>query len=94
MAKRITQRKSVLAACAEYDRLGRERFLETYGFGANTRWVVRIGRVDYDSGVAYGYEHSGHGPLRHEEFNGGIGSGAAAWQLKQLGFEVVETAVR
>jgi 5-methylcytosine-specific restriction protein A len=57
----------VLKACAEYDRLGQQRFLDTYGFGEATQYLLRVGERLYDStaivGVAYGHEHPDEGVL-------------------------------
>ncbi len=86
----MTNREAVLSATAEADRLGREVFLERYGFRPAREYLLVVGGKDYDSkaiaGVAYGYEHPGHGPLRSAEFSGGEGQ-AARW-LRDLGFEV------
>ncbi|MGH9244039.1 MAG: hypothetical protein ACRD29_06935 [Acidimicrobiales bacterium] len=83
----------MLKACAEYDHLGQQRFLDTYGFGEATRYLLRVGDRLYDSkaivGVAYGYEHPGEGVLDWHDFSGGVSTGAAAWQLQRLGFEIV-----
>ena len=96
MAPALRDRASVLKACAEYDRLGRYRFLERYEFGEATRYFLRLNDKLYDSkaivGVAYGYEHPGDGVLDCHDFSGGVSTGAAAWQLKRLGFEIVERA--
>jgi hypothetical protein len=45
----IKGRKEVLDAIAEFDRLGRDRFLEKYKFGpSRSYWLVRQGK-QYDS---------------------------------------------
>ena len=97
MAPSLRDRSSVLRACAEHDRLGQQAFLEAYGFGEATRYLLRVDGRLYDSkaivGVAYGYEHPSEGPLGCHEFSGGVSTGAAAWQLKRLGFEIVERPV-
>lgn len=94
MAPRLRSGDAVRKAAAEYDRLGQRRFLDTYGFGEATRYLVRIDGKTYDSkaivGVAYAYEHPGERPLGSHDFSGGISTGAAAWQLQKLGFEIVE----
>lgn len=93
MAPRLRERASVLRACEEYDRLGQHAFLETYGFGEATHYLLRVGdRLYYSKaivGVAYSYEHPNEGVLGCHEFSGGVSTGAAAWQLQRLGFEIV-----
>lgn len=94
--KRLRQRESVLRACSDYDRIGQERFLERHGFGEATKYLLRVDGRLYDSkaivGVAYGFEHPAEGVLSAHEFSGGLSSGAAAWQLDRLGFEIVTKA--
>lgn len=94
MAPRLRSGDAVRKAASECDRLGRQRFLDTYGFAEATRYLVRIDGKNYDSkaivGVAYGYEHPGEGPLGAHDFSGGVSTGAAAWQLAKLGFEIIE----
>ena len=68
-------RQSVLQSIAEYDRLGREEFLNQYGFGkAKTTWLVYAGQ-SYDSkaiiGVAHKYARPDDGPLTYNVFHGG-----------------------
>ncbi len=74
----------------EYDALGRDAFLEKYGYRpAQTYFVVREGRL-YDSkaiaGVAVGKEHTDRGPLSSDEFSGGTSTVRA--KLEGLGFTV------
>ena len=84
----------MLRACAEYDRVGQDRFLSEHGFGVATRYLLRVDGRLYDSkaivGVAYGLENPGEGTLDSGSLSGGVSAGAAAWQLRRLGFEVVE----
>lgn len=90
---RLTTTGSVRRAVAEYARLGRERFLETYGFGASRRYLLRLDGRLYESkaivGVAFKYETS-DGPLRASQFSGGLGAMGAARQLQDLGFEIID----
>jgi hypothetical protein len=86
----ISSRPAILAAVAEYDLLGRESFLEKYGFGrSHAYYLIHDGR-EYDSkaivGVAHGFQFPNLGPLCRTEFSGG----AATVQvlLERLGFEV------
>lgn len=82
-----------MRACAEYDRLGQQRFLEQHRFGEATKYLLRVDGRLYDSkaivGVAYSYEHPAEGVLSAHDFSGGMSSGAAAWQPELLGFEIV-----
>ena len=94
---RLTTTGSVRRAVAEYDRLGRDRFLDTYGFGTSRRYFLRLDGKLYESkaivGVAYGYEHPDEGLLTSAQFTGGVGPSGAATQLQQLGFEIVDRPV-
>ena len=74
MALRELSRREILQAVAEYDRLGQDRFLEKYGFGAaRSYWLVADGKT-YDSkaivGAAHGYL-PGREPLAAYDFSGG-----------------------
>lgn len=86
----LTSRDAVLRAMAEYDGLGREEFLERYGFGHAKQWkIVHEGR-EYDQkaiyGVAWGFEHPDVGPLQTDDLTGGETSTIP--QLRKLGFAV------
>jgi hypothetical protein len=87
----LTSREAVESALDEFDVLGRDAFLQKYGFGRSRRYFVRRGGKHYDSkaivGAAVGFEHPEDGPMPHTEFAGGE-HGAKA-KLEQLGFEVV-----
>lgn len=93
MPEQLRSREAVLRAVQEFDAVGRMRFLDTYGFRPAKRYLLRVGGQLYDSkaivGAAYGYEHPNRGPLRSEEFTGGIVGAGAARQLLRLGFEIV-----
>jgi hypothetical protein len=86
----IQTRDSVILAIKECDQLGRERFLEKYGFRPAKRYFLTYNAKHYDSkaivGVAYGYENPEEGPLKASSFSGG----AATVQrcLEQLEFEI------
>ena len=89
----LTSRGAVLQAIAEYDRVGREEFLNRYGFGGSTRYqLIHEGRR-YESkaiaGAAFGVQFPERGPLRSEEFNGGV---QTTGPLERLGFEIAPTA--
>lgn len=86
----ITSREPVLAAIKEYDRIGRDPFLEKYGFGGFCRyWLVRDGNR-YDSkavvGAAHGYARPDLGPMQAHDFSGGAAT--VKRTLEQLGFQV------
>lgn len=82
---------AILQAIAEFDRLGREAFLQTYGFAPARRYWIRYGGKAYDSkaivGVAHGYLPR-HSRLRAAEFSGGVDHAVAV--LRHLGFDVTE----
>jgi len=85
----LTSREAVLAAIRECDELGRDRFLEKYGFRPARRFrLIHDGKI-YDSkaiaGVAYGYQFPDHGPLKFSEFSGGEETVRPV--LERMGFE-------
>ncbi|GAB3173349.1 hypothetical protein [Streptomyces incanus] len=47
-------RSAVLQAVAEYDRLGRDAFLERYGFGPSRSYLLEIDGKEYDSKAIVG----------------------------------------
>jgi putative restriction endonuclease len=86
----IKGRKEVLHAIAEFDRLGRDRFLEKYKFGpSRSYWLVHQGK-QYDSkaiiGAARGYARPDLGPMTADEFSGG--EATVRRKLEELGFAV------
>src|ERR1700704_49226 len=87
----LTSRLAVESALDEFDALGREAFLDKYGFGRARRYFVRRDGNYYDSkaiaGAAVGFEHPDRGPLANTEFSGGE-QGAKA-RLEELGFDVI-----
>ena len=73
--RQVTDRDAVLQAMAEYDALGREVFIQLYGYGrARDYFIPHDGKL-YDSkpiiGVAFAYQHKGAKPLRYNDFSGG-----------------------
>lgn len=78
----------VLAAIAECDDLGRDAFLDTYGFGRARGYFLVHEDRRYDLEAIAGVSHRGVDgqPLRPEEFSGGRES--VARQLIRLGFKV------
>jgi hypothetical protein len=84
----LTSRQAVLDAIGEWDTLGRDRFLERYGYGPAKSFFVQHDGKLYDSkaliGVAVGKQFPDRGPLRNNEFSGGEG---VKQKLQSLGFE-------
>lgn len=92
----IQDPRSVLAATAEFDAIGREAFLAKYGFRqAREYFLVHAGKA-YDSkaivGAAHGYEFPARGPLTAKQFSGG--EATVERKLSQLGFHVERRTVR
>lgn len=91
----LTSVKAVVDAMAEFDAVGREAFMATYGYGLHTRYVVEHEGRRYDAkalaGVAIGYQLPEHGPLTNRQLSGGVD--AANGQLTRLGFRIVDTAL-
>ncbi len=75
---------------AEFDELGRDRFLAKYGFGRSSSYFLLEDGRRYDSkaiiGAAHGFEHPEVGPLRSGDFSGG--EATVRRKLESLGFEV------
>jgi 5-methylcytosine-specific restriction enzyme A len=80
---------SVLAAVAEFDRLGREAFLKATGFGPARAYFLRHDGKLYDSKAIVGYAHgvSTGVPLGPKDFSGG--DKTVAQRLETLGFTVL-----
>lgn len=91
MALTDITRSAVEQAIEEYDRLGRDAFLERYGFGRARRYVLVHGGNHYDSkaiaGAAHGYL-PGQRPLAAAEFSGGAQH--VVRLLKGLGFQMAD----
>ena len=88
----LTDPNAVKAAMAEFDSLGREAFLKTYGYGEARRYVIRSeDGSSYDSkaiaGVAHGYQFPEAGPLAAAEFSGG--EATVTTKLYDLGFKII-----
>jgi 5-methylcytosine-specific restriction protein B len=86
----VTDPDAVLAAIREADELGREPFLEKYGFGESRQYFLRYDGKLYDSkailGAAHGYQHPELGSLTSHDFSGG--ERTVQRQLEKLGFNV------
>ena len=74
---------------AEFDEIGRDAFLEKYGFGPAREYVVVEDGREYDSkallGAAYQHQFRGEEPLRSQDFSGGDETRGV---LEHLGFAV------
>lgn len=85
-------RQSVLAALAEYDEMGRDRFLSKYGFKPSRRYLLEHEGRRYDSkaiaGAAFGHVRGASSPLRWDEFSGGVATVVPL--MRRLGFAVSE----
>jgi hypothetical protein len=86
----LSERSAVLSAMAEYDELGREEFLDRYGYGPSRSYFLEHDGKEYDSkaiaGVAVGKQFPSEGPLRKDQFSGGDATVRA--KLESLGFRV------
>lgn len=84
---------SIIAACDEYDDLGKTKFLKKYGFGISKKYHLLHEGKFYDSkavvGAAHGYLEGNAEPLHNTEFSGG--QQHAVQVLENLGFEVVDS---
>jgi hypothetical protein len=80
----------VLAAVAEFDRIGRDAFLARYEFKPAREYFLVVGGRHYDSkaicGAAHGYSRSDSRPLKAQEFSGGYAT--VQRRLEDLGFRV------
>ena len=85
----LTDPAAVVDAVREFDRLGRDAFLEKYGFSPAREYVLVHNGGAYDSkaivGAAHGIQRPDLGPLDHTEFNGGEQTTS---KLRSLGFTV------
>ncbi|MCA0919280.1 HNH endonuclease [Pseudooceanicola nanhaiensis] len=88
-------RVAVLRATEEFDRLGRDAFLQKHGFGRSRSYHLQYGGKLYDSkaiiGVAHGYTGAGRRPLEASDFSGG--EATVARTLRDLDFEVQTPAI-
>lgn len=87
----ISDSAAVTQALNEFDALGRDAFLDKYGFGASRGWMVDHGSQAYDAkailGAAHGYQFPLLGPLPATDFHGGT---PTAKVLRRMGFVVSE----
>lgn len=89
----LTDPTAVMKAIDEYDRLGREAFLDKYGFKPARSYFVRHQGKLYDSkalaGAALAYQPGVSRPMPWQAFSGG--QDTVMKKLKGLGFEIVRT---
>ena len=89
-------RSAVEAALDEFVRIGRDAFLQKYRFApAKDYFVVHPSRgTSCDSkaivGAAFGLQFPEHGPLRPQDFSGGLATVVKV--LKRLGFDLVDVS--
>ena len=89
----LKQKESILKSIAEYNSIGREKFLQKYGYRRARQYFLLHKNKIYDSkpiyGVAFKFED---GPvLRGKDFSGGEKTVAQA--LERLGFTVLRGRV-
>jgi predicted RNA-binding protein with PUA-like domain len=86
----LTSREAVLQAISEFDWLGRDAFLEKYGFGRAREYFLMVNGQQYDSkaivGAAHGYQFPEDGALAADAFSGG--DATVRRKLAELGFTV------
>jgi 5-methylcytosine-specific restriction protein A len=93
VALRELSRREILQAVAEYDRLGQDRFLEKYGFGAARSYRLVVDGKTYDSKAIVGAAHGflpGQEPLAAADFSSGAAT--VGRLLSSLGFQVTQAA--
>ena len=69
--RELTDPSSVMKAVAEFDELGREAFLDKYGFGPAYKYLLVVDGKEYDAkaviGVARGFQYPERGPLASQQ---------------------------
>jgi 5-methylcytosine-specific restriction enzyme A len=87
--KDLTDPEALTKALNEFDAIGRDAFLDKYGFGKSKNYFVFRDGKEYDSkaiiGAAHGYQTGT--PLAAADFSGG--SHTVQPKLRKLGFEFV-----
>lgn len=85
----LTDRKAVLRAVYEFDQIGRDAFLERYGFGRARHHFLKYEGNLYDSkaivGAAHQCQHPSQGRFGPDQFYGRRPTIAT---LERLGFEI------
>src|SRR5690242_5428264 len=93
MALTDITRGAVLAAIAEFDRLGRDAFLEKYGFDSSRRYWLLYNGARYDSKAIAGAAHGhlpGRSPLAAQDFSGGRGHAVSAPNADSSGLQTAD----
>ena len=87
-------REAVLAACNQFDELGKTDFLNKFGFKAARTYEISLNGQLYDSkailGAAHGFLGAGYSPLSAKNFSGGLQETVRV--LEKLGFQVIENS--
>lgn len=96
MARAPLTSAAVRQAISEFDKLGRETFLRTYGFGTANDYMLLVDGREYDSKEIVAVAHRflpGDGlALRNDELSGGVAD--AVRKLTDLNFAVVRRSAR
>src|SRR5262245_20186423 len=86
----LSSRGAVARAVLEFDRVGRSRFLDRYGFREARSYFLVVDGRRYDSkaivAVAHRYQFPSEGALRAADFSGG--ERTVRRKLEELGFKV------
>ena len=91
MALPKPSRDAVLQAMREFDELGRDAFLEKYGFWHAKYWFLVQDGKEYDSKAIYGVAVGIDDPERGVQNNFSGGESTVVRRLRSLGFEVRNT---
>lgn len=88
----LTDPEAIRQAASEFDAIGRETFLEKYGFGRAYRYYLVIDGKHYDAkaimGAAHGVQHPDLGHLSSGDF--ASSESAVKQHLEALGFEIFD----
>ncbi|VVT31166.1 DUF3578 domain-containing protein [Rhizobium sp. EC-SD404] len=88
----LTSPEAIEVAIAEFDKIGRARFLEKYGYGSGETYIRTSNGSEYDAeailAAAVGIQHSERGALRASEFR--AAPEAVADKLHELGFSAID----
>ena len=89
------QRQHVRQAAAEYDRLGRDEFLDLHHFGTATAYllILTVKATTPRPSLGVAYQLATGRPLGNDDFSGGVGAGGAAQVLRSLGFEIESATI-